>query len=97
MSALFTQPHALLGFAEDLMLCPSECAVRVRIQRGLIEAQIFLKYADKLVGGIEKLNEKTSPRNVASDTPFFLLASTARDFLQLVIRECPEDWERICF
>lgn len=86
---------ALLGFAEDLMLCPSEDAVRVRIQRGLREAQQFLKCADTLVGGIEKIDEKPSLRSVANDTPFFLLANTAKDFLELVRKNCPEDWGKI--
>lgn len=88
----------LAEFADDLIICPTEDAVRLRIRRSLTEAQKFLSMVDEFGVQLEKEVEKGgslfSNRDTSNDSPFFILGGTLKEFFERANKKNPEFWAK---
>jgi hypothetical protein len=72
-----------LSFAETLMLCPTEEAVWVSIQRELNAALSFVVAIQALQRELEAGHVELPTEVPEHQTRFYLMSSSIRDFLQL--------------
>lgn len=73
--------HGALVFAETLILCPTQEAVRVCIRRDLCGALSFLFAVQGIQQRIERGSAKMPTHTVEYSTTFFLLACAVQDYL----------------
>jgi len=82
MTDIPTSSVSALAFAETLMLCPTEEAVRACIRR---ELPFALSFVIAIQGLQRRLQEGTyclPPDAPEFQTPFFVLSNAVRDFLE---------------
>jgi hypothetical protein len=89
-----TPSHAIsLAFAEQLILCPNEGAVVKLIQRNPADARIFLISADRMDVVINNRVIDFLKRPTQNDTPFYVLGSAVKEYLEDVRESYPELWQ----
>ncbi len=76
---------AALGFAEDLMLCPTPAAARSCMQKDLPGALSFLFAVQGIQQRIEKGRAALPEQSPEYQTTFFLLACAVQDYLASVM------------
>jgi hypothetical protein len=84
---------ATLVFAEELILAPDDLAVRIRIERDPKGAWGFLTIADQISDVVAcKFGISISDKDAKEGSPFYVLCSLVKDWLEMHQREWPDRW-----
>jgi hypothetical protein len=85
-------PKTVLAFAEDLMLCPTEDAVRVRIERDLEAARGCHIVSGDVASAADRLRAAILIPVGQNETPFCLLAVIVRLRCEATIEKFGNAW-----
>jgi hypothetical protein len=92
LGSTLASPHAVLSFAEDLMLCPNEAAVIVRLQRDREAARGVYVIAGDAARAHDIAHVLAAFQFGPNETPFCLLASVVRAHAQAMIAKRGNSW-----
>jgi hypothetical protein len=85
-------PKTVLAFAEDLILCPTEEAVTIRIERDRQAARGCYVTANDVVSEIGRGNAQIAIPVGPSETPFCLLASVVIARVREAVAKHGDSW-----